>query len=75
MDPDSGDTLAYTRDCGTTYDSYISIDSSTGALSFAQAYDLDDATLGLTTSIQCTVYVTDAGGLNGKLNLSVVVLN
>ncbi|XP_053375293.1 protocadherin Fat 4-like [Mercenaria mercenaria] len=69
VDPDAGDTLTYSRDCGTTYDSYITINPTSGLLSFAQEYDLDNAALSLATSLHCTVYVTDAGGLNDSASL------
>ncbi|KAL4223577.1 Protocadherin Fat 4 [Mactra antiquata] len=72
IDVDAGDTLTYTRDCGT-YDSYITIDSSDATLDFAVEYDLDDLTLALPTFINCTVYVHDSGMLNDSTFLYINV--
>jgi hypothetical protein len=72
VDPD-GDSITYSTDCGTLYDAYINIRPSSGQLQFIQEYDLDNAALGLGTAVHCKLYVTDAGGLNGKYGYKLYV--
>lgn len=72
IDPDSGDTKTFTMNCGA-YDTYFTVDSTTGIASFAGPYDVDDGSR--PTTVPCTVTVTDNGGLSETVNLEINIRN
>ncbi|KAJ8317681.1 hypothetical protein KUTeg_005585 [Tegillarca granosa] len=55
-DPDNGDTQMYSMDCGS-YQAYLTMDSTTGNVSFGAGYDLDTGVNPSTFS--CNVNVSD----------------
>lgn len=70
IDEDSGDTDTFSFDCGTST-SYFSIDPDNGILSFGSDYDVDDGVR--PTSASCNITVTDSGGLNDTVPLSITI--
>ncbi|KAL3855401.1 hypothetical protein ACJMK2_014612 [Sinanodonta woodiana] len=71
-DPDSGDTKTFSNDCGSNT-GLFSMSASTGRLTFASNYDYDLGTL--PTAVNCTVTVTDSGGLSATATLSIRINN
>lgn len=65
-DPDSGDTTTFTLYCGSLT-GYFMMNKSTGQVSYQSDYDLDTGSL--PTSVNCTVKVTDIGGLTATASL------
>lgn len=66
IDPDTGDTLKYSMDCGE-YSSYFDLDPSAATLSFVKDYDLDNTTLDLPQELICDLLVKDESeSNNGK---------
>ncbi|KAK3611794.1 hypothetical protein CHS0354_014146 [Potamilus streckersoni] len=71
-DPDSGDTKAFSNDCGANT-GLFTMSASTGRLTFASNYDYDLGTL--PTTVTCIVTVTDSGGLTATSTLSININN
>ncbi|XP_045205402.2 protocadherin Fat 3-like [Mercenaria mercenaria] len=71
-DEDASDTKAFTMDCGTAT-GFFSIDTSTGLLSYASDYDIDDGVR--PSNASCVVTVTDSGGLSDTATLSITINN
>ncbi|KAK3611260.1 hypothetical protein CHS0354_004904 [Potamilus streckersoni] len=69
IDPDSGDTLTYSHNCGNDT-SRFTINPSTGRLSYNGSYSLD---MGAPKSVTCSITATDSGGLTGVASLSIKV--
>ncbi|XP_052252546.1 cadherin EGF LAG seven-pass G-type receptor 3-like [Dreissena polymorpha] len=72
-DPDVPETKLYSLDCNP-YTGYFAINSGSGALSYATNYDVDPAG-GMPTKVQCTVTVTDSGGLTDTASISITINN
>ncbi|KAL3853881.1 hypothetical protein ACJMK2_013180, partial [Sinanodonta woodiana] len=67
-DVDAGDTKFYSNDCGS-YTGLVTMAPGNGSLTFASDYDYDLGTL--PKSVNCTVTVTDSGGLTATATLSI----
>ncbi|KAL3888232.1 hypothetical protein ACJMK2_000607, partial [Sinanodonta woodiana] len=68
-DPDSGDTLTYSHNCGNDT-SRFTINPTTGRLSYNGSYSLD---MGAPKSVTCTITITDSGGLTDVASLSIKI--
>ncbi|KAL3874373.1 hypothetical protein ACJMK2_037399, partial [Sinanodonta woodiana] len=67
-DTDVDDSVSYSMNC-LSNSGYMTMDSSTGLLTYVINYDLDKP--GLPTAITCIVTATDSGGLTATATLSV----
>ncbi|XP_052260268.1 protocadherin Fat 4-like [Dreissena polymorpha] len=72
FDPDNGDTLTYSLDCGQ-YADYFSIASDASVVSLLKAYDLDDTTADLPSLLVCSLVVKDNVDNNATATLYITV--
>lgn len=69
-DPDAGDTKTLTLNCGSLT-GYFMMNTTTGQISYQSNYDLDTGILA--TTVNCTVKVTDSGGLIATTSLVISI--
>ncbi|KAL3853880.1 hypothetical protein ACJMK2_013179 [Sinanodonta woodiana] len=71
-DVDANETKSFSNDCGN-YTGLFTMAPANGSLTFASDYDYDLGTL--PKSVNCTVTVTDSGGLTATATLSIKLDN